>query len=127
VQSATSDFLDVAFFFVIGTAITSVFNTAIHREVIEPFAANPGVAIPAMMALAAALALCSSTDAFIAATFTTFPFAAKLAFMLFGPVFDLKLFFLYSLVFRRRFVILLGLGLFVSIAFICWRLSALNL
>jgi hypothetical protein len=127
VQSATSDFLDVAFFFVIGVAITSVFNTAIHRSIIDPLATSPGLAIPAMMVLAALLALCSSTDAFIAATFTTFPFAAKLAFLLFGPMYDLKLFWLYSLVFKRRFVVALGLALFVAIGFICWRLSALNL
>ena len=127
VQSATSDFLDVAFFFVIGTAITSVFNTAISQSVMDPLAVNPTLAIPAMMALAAALALCSSTDAFIAATFTTFPFAAKLAFLLFGPVMDLKLIWLYGLVFRRRFVVLLAAGLFISIAFICWRIAALNL
>jgi uncharacterized membrane protein YraQ (UPF0718 family) len=127
VRSATSDFLDVAFFFVIGVAITSVFNTAVHRSIIDPFATNPGLAVPAMMVLAGVLALCSSTDAFIAATFTTFPFAAKLAFLLFGPVYDVKLFWLYALVFKRRWVVALGLALFITIAFICWRLSALQL
>jgi hypothetical protein len=40
--------------------------------------------------------------------------------MLFGPVFDLKLFWLYGLVFRRRFVVLMAIGLFALIAFICW-------
>ena len=126
VQSATADFLDVAFFFVIGTAITSVFNTAIDRSVIDPLATNPPLAIVAMMGLAAAIALCSTTDAFIAASFTMFPFAAKLAFLLFGPVFDLKLFWLYSLVFQRRWVVALALALFLSIGFITWRLSVLQ-
>lgn len=123
IQSATADFLDVAFFLIIGCAITSVFNTAVRQDVILPLAANPPVAIAAMMVLAAGLALCSTSDAFIAASFTTFPFAAKLAFMLFGPVFDLKLFWLYGLIFRRRFVTLLALGLFVAIGLICWRVS----
>ncbi|MDQ3621396.1 MAG: permease [Verrucomicrobiota bacterium] len=125
VQSATADFLDVAFFFVIGTAVTSVFNTAVSRDVIEPFATNAALAIPAMMVLAALIALCSTTDAFIAATFTSFPFAAKLAFMLFGPVFDLKLFWLYGLIFRRRWVIALAITLFVIIAFVCGRIATL--
>ncbi len=127
IQSATADFLDVAFFLVIGTAITSLFNTAIDRAVIDPLATNPPIAILSMMGLAAAIALCSTTDAFIAASFTTFPFAAKLAFLLFGPVFDLKLFWLYGMVFRRRWVIALALGLFVAIAFISWRISAISL
>ena len=127
IQSATSDFLDVAFFLVIGTAITSVFNTAIDRSIIDPLATNPPLAIVAMMGLAAAIALCSTTDAFIAATFTTFSFAAKLAFLLFGPVFDLKLFWLYGLVFQRRWVVALALALFAVIAFISWRIAGLNL
>jgi hypothetical protein len=124
IQSATADFLDVAFFLVIGTAIASVFNTAIDRTFIVPLAENPPGAIAAMMALAGAIALCSTTDAFVAASFTMFPMAAKLAFLLFGPVFDLKLFWLYALVFRRRWVIGLGASLFLGIGFVCWRLGA---
>jgi len=124
IQSATSDFLDVAFFFIIGTAVASVFNTAVNQEIILPLAGEPLLAIVSFMGLAAILALCSTTDAFIAASFTAFPFAAKLGFLLFGPVFDLKLFWLYGLLFKRRFIIALGLGLFLIIGLICWRLSA---
>lgn len=123
VQSAASDFLDVAFYLIIGTALASVFNTAVKQEIILPLATNTPLAIVSMMALAAILALCSTTDAFIAWTFTTFPSAAKLAFLLFGPVFDLKLFWLYGVLFKRRFVVLLAMFLFVVIALVCWRLD----
>jgi uncharacterized membrane protein YraQ (UPF0718 family) len=121
-QSATSDFLDVAFFFVIGVAITSVFNTAISREALDPLAGTLPLAIGSLMGLAALLALCSTTDAFLAAQFILFPAQAKLAFMLYGPLFDLKLFWLYGVIFKRRFVALLGLGLFIIIGLICWRI-----
>ena len=127
VQSATADFLDVAFFFIIGTALASVFNTAVNQEIILPLATHPLLAILAFMGLAALLAVCSTTDAFIAASFTTFPFAAKLAFLLFGPVFDLKLFWLYGVLFKRRFILLLALGLFVVIALISWRIAGMAL
>ena len=127
VQSATADFLDVAFFLIIGAAIASVFNTAVDQSIILPFATNLPLAIVVLMALAAGLALCSTTDAFIAASFATFPPEAKLAFLLFGPMFDLKLFWLYGLIFRRRAVIALGLGLFIAIALICWRLGAIHI
>ncbi len=127
VQSATADFLDVAFFLILGAAIASVFNTAVNQQLILPFATNPPVAIVTLMLLAAALALCSTTDAFIAASFATFPFAAKLAFLLFGPMFDVKLFWLYGLVFKRRAVVVLALGLFAGIAFLCWRIASLQL
>jgi len=124
IQSATADFLDVAFYLIIGTALASVFNTAVKQEVILPLATNTPVAILSLMGLAAILALCSTTDAFIAWTFTTFPSAAKLAFLLFGPVFDLKLFWLYGVLFKRRYVALLAVFLFALIFLICWRLDA---
>jgi uncharacterized protein len=120
IQSATADFLDVAFYFIIGVAVTSVFATAIQREALAPLAESPVTSIMALMVFAALLALCSTTDAFVAAVqFTQFSAASNLAFLLFGPVFDLKLFWLYGLIFRRKFVILLGLGLFILIAILC--------
>jgi uncharacterized membrane protein YraQ (UPF0718 family) len=127
-QSATADFLDVAFFFVIGVAITSVFNTGVNQEALTPLAASPMLAILSLMALAALLALCSTTDAFVAWTFTAtgFPAAAQLAFLVFGPLFDLKLFWLYSLIFKKRFVVFFAIAIFILIALLCWRLDALH-
>lgn len=123
IQSATSDFLDVTFFFVVGAAIASTFNTAINQSLLAPLATNPALSVMVMMVLAFALALCSSTNAFIAVSFRMFPPSAKLAFLLFGPVFDTKLFFMYGAVFRRWFVMSLGIGLFIVIALICNHLG----
>ena len=123
IQSATSDFLDVTVFFVVGAAIASVFNTAVNQSLLVPLATNPALSVMAMMVLAFALAICSSTNAFIAVSFRMFPPSAKLAFLLFGPVFDTKLFFLYGAVFRRWFVLTLGIGLFIVIALICNHLG----
>ncbi len=120
VQSATADFLDVAFYFIIGVAITSVFSVGVNRDVLAPLAQSPVLSILTLMGVAALLALCSTTDAFVAASqFTQFSPSAKLAFLLFGPVFDLKLFWLYGLVFKRKFVVVLALALFIIIAIIC--------
>jgi uncharacterized membrane protein YraQ (UPF0718 family) len=126
-HSTTSDFLDVALFLIIGAAISSVFNTAVNQQLIQPLASNPALATVSMMLLAIGLALCSTSDAFVAASFITFPFTAKLGFLVFGAMFDVKLFFLYSLVFRRRYVVGLGVGLFVVVAFVCVRLVPLHL
>ncbi len=124
-QRGTNDFLDVAVFVVIGAAAATVFNTAVNQQVIARLATNPFSSVAALMLLAFIIAVCSTTDAFIAAMFTAFPFTARLAFLVFGPVFDLKLIFLYSLVFRRRFVLALGVGLFVLIGLICVKLSSI--
>jgi uncharacterized membrane protein YraQ (UPF0718 family) len=124
---ATRDFLDVSVYFVIGAAAASLFSTAVNQEIILPLATNPPLAIASLMALATVLSVCSTTDAFIAATLTTFPMAAKLAFLVFGPMLDLKLLFLYGAAFSKRFIILLAIGLFVVIGLLCWRLALLNL
>ena len=124
---ASRDFLDVAVYFVIGAAAAALFGTAVNQEVILPLAENPPLAIASLMGLASVLSVCSTTDAFIAATLTTFPMAAKLAFLVFGPMLDFKLLFLYGAAFSRRFVLLLALGLFVVIGLLCWRLATLNL
>ena len=127
VRTATSDFLDVTFFLVIGAAIAAVFNTAVSQAIIQPMAQSPSLATFALMLLALLLSLCSTTDAFVAASFVTFPAVAKLAFLVIGPMFDLKLFFLYGVLFKRRLVIALGVGLFAVIALICIQIfSALQ-
>ncbi len=125
-RTAASDFLDVAFFFVIGTLVTSLLGTAINRSVIDPLASNTPLAIFGMQGLASLLALCSTTDAFIAASgFIAFPASAKLAFLVFGPMFDLKLFWLYNLLFKRRVIVALASGLFIVTGLACWRLGPL--
>jgi len=124
---ASRDFLDVSVYFVIGAAAASLFSTAVNQEIILPLATNAPVAIASLMGLASVLSVCSTTDAFIAATLTTFPMASKLAFLVFGPMFDFKLLFLYGAAFSKRFVLLLGIGLFFGIGLLCWRIASLNL
>ncbi len=120
---AVSDFFDVMVFFVLGVAVSSVFSTSVNQEIILPLALNDWLAVASMMGLAALLALCSTSDAFIAATFVAFPAVAKLAFLVFGPMLDLKLVFIYSSIFRKRFVAGLAVGLFLLIGLICVRLG----
>lgn len=125
--TATRDFLDVAVFFILGAAAAALFGTAVNQEIILPLAANLPLSIASLMALASVLSVCSTTDAFIAATLTAFPMAAKLAFLVFGPMLDFKLLFLYGAAFSKRFIVFLALGLFVAIGVICWRIGSLNL
>jgi len=108
-------------------AVASLFSTAMNQEVILPLALNLWLATFSLMGFAMILSLCSTSDAFIAATFVAFPGVAKLAFMVLGPMVDLKLLFIYSSVFKKRFVVGLALGLFVLVGLLCVRLSVLNL
>lgn len=118
-RCAGFDFLDVGMYLIIGAALTSLFNTAINQGIIMPLASNTAFATGSMMLLAMVLSLCSTSDAFIAANFIAFPIVSKLAFMVLGPMMDLKLLFMYGLVFRKRFTIGLAAALFVGIGAIC--------
>ena len=134
-RTAMRDFLDTAVYFSIGVMITSVFNTQVDQTHIQSVAGNDFVAVPSLMGLAFVLALCSTSDAFIAAPMATFSTGAKLAFLVLGPMLDVKLIFMYSSVFRRRFVIGLAITLFVLVgllsvlwaAFVNAALAPLNL
>ena len=124
-RSAMRDFVDVGVYFTIGVAITALFNTGIApgAEWLDGLAKNDVLAPAALMALAFVLSLCSTSDAFIAATLDKFTYGAKLAFLTFGPMLDVKLLFLYQTVLKKRFILWLALGLFVAIgaAAIAWQ------
>ncbi len=116
-RSAQKDFVDVGVYFTIGVAITSLFNTGIAPGAVwlDGLAGNPVVAPAALMALAFILSLCSTSDAFIAATLAKFTWGAKLAFLVFGPMLDVKLIFLYQTVLRKKFILALSISLFLVI------------
>ena len=119
VRSSVGDFLDVTVYFILGAALATLFNTSINQQLIMPLAGDRSLSVAAMMGLAAILSLCSTSDAFVAATFTAFASAAKLAFLVFGPMVDLKLVFIYGLVFRKRFIVVLVALIFVLVWLAC--------
>jgi uncharacterized protein len=116
-RSAQKDFVDVGVYFTIGVAITALFNTGIAPGAVwlDGLAGNIFIAPAALMALAFILSLCSTSDAFIAATLAKFTWGAKLAFLVFGPMLDVKLIFLYQTVLRKKFILILSVALFIVI------------
>lgn len=111
------DFIDVSVYFSVGVAITALFNTGIAPGALwlNGLAGNSLAAPAALMGLAFVLSLCSTSDAFIAATLDSFSWGAKLAFLTFGPMMDMKLVFLYQTIMRGRVILAMGVGLFVAI------------
>ena len=78
-----------------------------------------------LMFLAFLLSLCSTSDAFIAATLANFSYASRLAFLVFGPMMDVKLLFLYNTILTKKFILYLALALFVVIGAISIGMEAL--
>lgn len=120
-RSAMRDFVDVGVYFSIGVCLTVLFNLSIsgNSNVLASLAGNEWVGTATMMGLAFILSVCSTSDAFMAATLHTFSYGAKMAFMVFGPMLDVKLVFLYQTVMRGKFLWILGLSLFVGIGLLC--------
>ena len=119
-RTAQRDFLDVALYFVVGVAIASILKTQVFyrpslQEGMAVVAGNHWIASPVLMVMAFVLSLCSTTDAFIIAADNLFPAVAKLAFLVFGPMLDLKLIFLYSTVLKPRAVASFAVFLFVVV------------
>lgn len=98
-----NDFLFMGRYLLLGATIAAAIQTFLPASLLTGVAARPVISVLTMMALAAALSLCSESDAFVAASFVQFGPAAQLGFLVFGPMVDLKLVALYAGTFRRGF------------------------
>jgi uncharacterized membrane protein YraQ (UPF0718 family) len=115
------DFLMLARYLIVGAAVAAALQTFVPQSVIASVSGAPVLDIVALMLLAAALSLCSESDAFVAASFVQFSFAAQLAFLVAGPMFDAKLAALYAGTFGRGFVRTVAIGVFsVTLAGALW-------
>tara|TARA_R110000850_G_scaffold17996_29_gene54670 strand:+ start:969 stop:1937 length:969 start_codon:yes stop_codon:yes gene_type:complete len=113
-RTTMRDFMETAMYFTLGVAITAVFKAYVSDDLVLLFNQSETTGIGLMMVLAFVLSLCSTSDAFIAANFPV-PQSAKLAFLVFGPMMDVKLVFMYLSVFKSKFVIILAVTLFFVI------------
>jgi uncharacterized membrane protein YraQ (UPF0718 family) len=105
-ETALHDFVDVMVFLILGA-----FLAAFAREVLrntgfeQSLQQTPAVSILIMMGLAILLCICSEADAFVAASFRNLtPAAAKIGFLVLGPMLDFKLYMMYTSVFRTRLI-----------------------
>lgn len=110
VNHAANDFFDIGRFLVIGAFLAALIQTMVPRYLFSSVASTPVSSILIMMVLAIVLNLCSEADAFVAASlqWTLVPISAQLAFMILGPMLDIKLLLMYGRVFRGRAIIVLS-------------------
>ena len=105
-QTALHEFVDIMAFLVLGAILAAGGKYAMKQANLDAFfQESPAVAILLMMGIAILFCLCSEADAFVAANFPMFwPPASKLAFLVLGPMLDLKLYLMYTRVFRTRLI-----------------------
>jgi uncharacterized membrane protein YraQ (UPF0718 family) len=113
---AADDFLQISQYLIVGAFFAGISQTLIPRASLVALADSTEAAIASMMGLAVALNLCSEADAFVAASFrTVMPPAAMLAFLVLGPMLDIKLIAMYLSFVRKRALIVLIILLCASV------------
>ena len=121
-----ADFYDISRFLIMGAFIAAALQTLVPRQAFTSVMTGPVTAIVSMMVLAIVLNLCSEADAFIASAFQPVgvPFTAQLAFMVLGPMLDIKLIIMYLSVFTRKMILLLSSMVIVSVFLAMFFLEA---
>ncbi len=94
-QAVVHDFMLIGGYLLVGSILAAAFQSFVPRTALVALGQTPVAATGSMMALAYGLNVCSEADAFIAAAFSQFSFASRLAFLVFGPMLDMKLTMLY--------------------------------
>ena len=85
--------------------LAAAMQTVVPQSVFTGVLTTPLLGAGLLMTLAFILSLCSEADAFVAVSFIQFPLGPQLAFLVFGPILDIKLALLYGATFGRAFVV----------------------
>ncbi|WP_199734156.1 permease [Micromonospora musae] len=90
-------------FLVLGAMAAATINVAVPQTWLNDLAARPVLSVLALATLAVLLSICSEADAFVAASLSQFSLTARLAFLVVGPMVDLKLISMQTGIFGRDF------------------------
>jgi uncharacterized membrane protein YraQ (UPF0718 family) len=122
---ASDEFVEMARYLVVGALLAATLQTLVPRSALLTVGQEPVTSVGAMMGLAALLSICSVVDAFVALSFvSTFTSGSILAFLVFGPIIDIKNILMFQSVLKRpaiAVIILLAaqavllLGVFVNL------------
>lgn len=105
-QASCDEFFEMGKYFIIGAFLGAMAQTFIPRSLLLGIGQDKLASILIMLVFAFAVSVCSSADAFIAASFAnSFSPGALLAFMVIGPMLDVKNTMMLFKAFKSRFVL----------------------
>jgi uncharacterized membrane protein YraQ (UPF0718 family) len=127
-RHAQAEFFSVGKYLMLGTFVSAMFQTAGTGFFVEAQSgAGVAVSMILMMTMGFALSLCSSSDAVVARSLANqFPMAALMAFLVFGPIIDIKNVMMLSSGFSGHFILRLAFTAFIicfAVVFIGWRVG----
>ncbi|MBI4836115.1 MAG: permease [Candidatus Abawacabacteria bacterium] len=107
-QNMQSEFAEMMVLMVIGGLIAAAVQTFLPRQLITSLGTGPVISIVVMMLLAFVVSICSNVDAFFALAYaSTFSSGAILAFLVFGPMIDIKSLIMMSTTFKTKAIVLM--------------------
>ena len=110
-EQSSREFLDLLALLVLGCLIAALVQTWLPRSWLLAVGGAPTGSILALMLLAVVVSVCSSVDAFLALGFAAqVTPGALLAFLLLGPVVDLKLAGLFTVLMRPRAILITAIS-----------------
>jgi hypothetical protein len=119
------EFFEMGRYLVLGSLLAAVMQTVVPQSLLLGLGRGPVTSTLVLLLLAFLLSVCSTVDAFVALAFAnTFSTGALLAFLVFGPMVDVKSLVMFLGVFRRRAVAYLVL---LPLAMILFAALCLNL
>jgi uncharacterized protein len=117
---AVDEFFEMGAFMVAGALLAALMQTLVPQSALLSLGSGPVISVLILIALAVILSICSTVDAFIALSFAgTFTTGSLVAFLVFGPMVDVKSTLMFLGVFRRRtvaYLILLPLLMNIVVA-----------
>ena len=127
VDNSIQEFRELGGVMILGSAIAAAIQVLAPRELILSLGAGPISSIVVMLILAVVVSICSTVDSFFALSFaSTFSSGSLLAFLVFGPMIDIKgiglmlsifkpktVFYLFALAAQLTFVFTLFMNLHV--------------
>ena len=110
------DFFDVLKFLLMGALIASIVQVIIPRNIIEVFSNSSILSIVVLMIFAYLISLCSTSDSFIGKSLLSiFGPNAVLAYLILGPMIDIKNTFVLFGNYKKNFVFSLILLIFIFV------------
>ncbi len=115
-QHGSREFLDLAVLLVLGCAIAATVQTLLPRSWLLAVGGAPTLSVLSLMLLAVVVSVCSSVDAFLALGFAAqITPGALFAFLVLGPVVDLKLLGLLRVLLRPKAIALTSAAAAVAV------------
>lgn len=110
-QHAVDEFFSVGKYLVFGALLAAAMQTYIKTSTLSAIGHGPVLSILLMMVLAFLLSLCSEADAFIGASFrSVFSTQSIVAFLVFGPMLDIKNLLMMGSTFKAKFILYIVAG-----------------